>query len=76
MKGLDYMTIFEAVEQARGKKVKIQTTRKGSTCFISDTTEINRLLLGRAGDTPVDHIKAEGDDTIHIYGINYLHYNF
>ena len=76
MKGLDYMTIFEVVETMRGNKVKIQTTRNGSTCFISDTTEINRLLLGRAGDTLVDHIKVEGNDTIHIYGINYLDYNF
>ena len=76
MEGLDYMTIFEVVEKMRGTKVKIQTTRNSSTCFISNTTEINRLLLGRARDTPIDHIKAEDDDTIHIYGINYLDYDF
>ena len=76
MKGLDYMTIFEVVEKMRGTKVKVQTTKNGCTCFTSNTTEINRLLLGRAKDTPVDHISAEDDGTIHIYGINYLDYNF
>ena len=70
------MTIFEVVEKMRGTKVKIQVTKKGYTCFTSNTTEDNRLLLGRARDTPVDHIKAEDDGTIHIYGINYLDYDF
>ena len=78
MKGNDFMTIAEVVNEAKGCIVRVQIMRDGYTQFIANDETTNGLLLGRIKNTPVEHIKVEHEnevDIIHIYGVNYLNYH-
>lgn len=78
MKGNDFMTIAEVVNEAKGCIVRVQVMRDGYTQFIANDETTNSLLLGRIKNTPVEHIKVEHEnevDIIHIYGVNYLKYH-
>ena len=70
------MTIMEAVNANKGKKVRVQVLRDGYTQFISDNETANFLLLGRTKNTTVDHISIDDDGAVHIYRLNYLDYKF
>lgn len=73
------MTIRETVNEMCGKIVRVQVTRDGYTEFVSKNEVINDLLLGRIKNYPVDHVKTEVEqnkEIIHIYGANYLDYDF
>lgn len=73
------MTIREIVNEMCGKTVRVQVTRNGYTEFVSKNEVVNDLLLGRIKNYPVDHTKTEIEhdkEIIHIYGTNYLDYDF
>lgn len=76
MKGTDFMTIIEVVSKAKGTMVRVQVKRDGYTQFVASDETANYLLLGRTKDTPVEKITVDDDGALHIYGMNYLDYNF
>lgn len=76
MKGSDFMTIIEVVSKAKGTMIRVQVKRNGYTQFIASDETANYLLLGRTKNTPVERIAVDEDGALHIYGINYLDYNF
>lgn len=76
MKGFDFMTINEVVSKAKGTMIRVQVKRDGYTQFIASDETANYLLLGRTKNTPVERIAVDEDGALHIYGINYLDYNF
>lgn len=76
MKGFDFMTIVEVVSKAKGTMIRVQVKRNGYTQFIASDETANYLLLGRTKNTPVERIAVDEDGALHIYGINYLDYNF
>ena len=76
MKGFDFMTIIEVVSKAKGTMIRVQVKRNGYTQFIASDETANYLLLGRTKNTPVERIAVDEDGALHIYGINYLDYDF
>lgn len=70
------MTIIEVVSKAKGTMIRVQVKRNGYTQFIASDETANYLLLGRTKNTPVERIAVDEDGALHIYGINYLDYNF
>ena len=73
------MTIIEAVNKFSGEIVRVQAIRSGYTQFTSADEDTNKLLLGRIKNYEVERIDTyEHNDRIihHIYGRNYLNYNF
>ena len=73
------MTIIEAVNKFNGEIVRVQAVRSGFTQFISTDEDTNVLFLGRIKNYEVERIETyehNGRTINHIYGRNYLNYNF
>jgi len=73
------MTIIEAVNKFSGEIVRVQSTKNGYTQFMSADEDTNLLFLGRIKNHEVERVETyehNGRTINHIYGRNYLDYNF